>query len=232
MLFMRNSAIVWSILLGLSGTATQVIAQTLVPATVVSTGDGDTFRATSGQQTITVRLACSDAPEHDQAGGAQASARLAQFLPRGQAIQLRPVEVDRYGRTVAEVYIAGQSLNLQLVQEGMTVVYRQYLSGCADTQTQYLQAEQQARAARRGFWAQANPTMPWDWRRGGSSAPPTTPTPHPTPHPTPPAARPSPARDYNCADFSTQAAAQQYLLPGDPYRLDGDGDGRACESLP
>lgn len=38
--------------------------------------------------------------------------------------------------------------------------------------------------------------------------------------------------DYDCADFSTQANAQQYLLPGDPYNLDGDGDGVACETLP
>ena len=40
------------------------------------------------------------------------------------------------------------------------------------------------------------------------------------------------ARDYDCSDFANQAQAQKYLLPGDPYRLDGDGDGRACTSLP
>jgi hypothetical protein len=38
--------------------------------------------------------------------------------------------------------------------------------------------------------------------------------------------------DCDCSDFSSQAQAQQYLLPGDPYRLDGDRDGIACESLP
>lgn len=43
---------------------------------------------------------------------------------------------------------------------------------------------------------------------------------------------PAQAEDYDCADFSTQAEAQKYLLPGDPYRLDRDGDGIACESLP
>jgi endonuclease YncB( thermonuclease family) len=46
----------------------------------------------------------------------------------------------------------------------------------------------------------------------------------------------SPA-DRDCADFSTQAAAQEYFLalggPGsDPDRLDGDGDGIACETNP
>lgn len=45
-------------------------------------------------------------------------------------------------------------------------------------------------------------------------------------------ASPASARDYDCGDFSTQAQAQKYLLPGDPYRLDSDGDGVACESLP
>jgi endonuclease YncB( thermonuclease family) len=42
----------------------------------------------------------------------------------------------------------------------------------------------------------------------------------------------SDAADYDCADFSNQAQAQTYLLPGDPYRLDGDDDGVACEDLP
>lgn len=38
--------------------------------------------------------------------------------------------------------------------------------------------------------------------------------------------------DYDCADFANQAEAQEYLLPGDPYGLDGDDDGVACEDLP
>lgn len=40
------------------------------------------------------------------------------------------------------------------------------------------------------------------------------------------------AKDYDCADFSNQAEAEEYLLPGDPYRLDADNDGVACEDLP
>ena len=47
--------------------------------------------------------------------------------------------------------------------------------------------------------------------------------------PSPPAAQ---ALDYDCADFANQAQAQEYLLPGDPYNLDGDDDGVACEDLP
>lgn len=43
---------------------------------------------------------------------------------------------------------------------------------------------------------------------------------------------PAAARDYDCADFANQAEAEEYLLPGDPYRLDADSDGIACEDLP
>lgn len=41
--------------------------------------------------------------------------------------------------------------------------------------------------------------------------------------------------DKDCADFATQAEAQAFFLaagPGDPHRLDSEGDGLACESNP
>ena len=61
-----------------------------------------------------------------------------------------------------------------------------------------------------------------------------TPTPPPTPTHTP-TATPEPDRD--CSDFDAWQAAQDFFLsaggPGsDPHRLDGDGDGVACEDLP
>ena len=37
---------------------------------------------------------------------------------------------------------------------------------------------------------------------------------------------------YDCPDFTTQPEAQAQYLPGDPYGLDADGDGQACDSLP
>lgn len=40
--------------------------------------------------------------------------------------------------------------------------------------------------------------------------------------------------DVDCSDFANQAAAQTHLAAhaADPDRLDGDADGRACDSLP
>lgn len=50
-------------------------------------------------------------------------------------------------------------------------------------------------------------------------------------------AAPAQAYDRDCSDFDTQAQAQRfYVSQGgpqqDPHRLDADGDGRACDSLP
>jgi micrococcal nuclease len=117
-----------------------------------------------------------------------------------------------------------------MVKDGQAVVYRQYLDGCAATQDQYLQAETQARQKKLGFWNQQSPTMPWDYRRGKRS--------HQTPtkvvSPVQTQSLPSCINsDCNCSNFKTQAQAQQVLVafPGDKFRLDGDNDGVACESL-
>lgn len=65
---------------------------------------------------------------------------------------------------------------------------------------------------------------------------PPTPTSSPTPTLTP--VCDCSADIYNCSDFATQAQAQacyDYCVAqgaGDIHKLDGDGDGTACESLP
>jgi micrococcal nuclease len=214
--------------------------------TVLSTGDGDTLRVQQDNKAITVRLSCIDAPEANQPQGQAATDRLRELLPRDTPVTLRIVDTDRYGRTVAEVYRDGQSINLQLVAEGQAVVYPEYFDNCAATREQYLTAESNARAQRLAFWSEENPTLPWEWRRGvGEASPlenrssPAAVSPIPTAFPTiaPAAALPACANnggDCDCKDFTTQQQARQVLaaFPGDPHRLDGDRDGIPCESLP
>ncbi len=137
----------------------------LSSAQIISVGDGDTIRVKMQGQTTTIRLGCIDAPEMAQRPfGKQARDRLQQMLA-GQTVQVRLIDRDRYSRTVAELFLGGQSVNLRLVAEGQAVVYPQYLKGCAANQNQYLQSESQAKQQRLGFWNQANPVMPWDFRR-------------------------------------------------------------------
>lgn len=77
-------------------------------------------------------------------------------------------------------------------------------------------------------------TIP-DRRRAPSLSAPPTP---PSARPQAPAAAPSPFEDKDCGDFQTQPQAQAFYAAAarpndpDPHRLDSDGDGTVCESLP
>lgn len=135
--------------------------------TVVSTGDGDTLKVQSQDGTSSkVRVGCIDAPESSQEYGPEAGQRLKALLPSGATIELREIDIDQYGRTVAEIYSEGKSVGLQLVREGHAVVYHRYLDGCSDTADQYIAAEEEARSQNLNFWSQIDPVMPWDYRRG------------------------------------------------------------------
>lgn len=93
-----------------------------------------------------------------------------------------------------------------------------------------LKAEANAKSRKIGFWNQVNPVLPADFRRGKRA----TSTPKPATTGVRSQTNNLPARDYNCSDFETQAEAQRILdsTPGDPYQLDRNSDGVACESLP
>ena len=135
-------------------------------AVVVNTGDGDTLRVQSGSEAHTIRLGCVDAPERSQTPwGTNSATRLKQILPKGQVVQVRRLDTDRYGRTVAELMANGRSVNLQMVQEGQAVVCRQYLSRC--DANQYVNAEAISKQQGLGVWNRSNPlrVMPWDYRR-------------------------------------------------------------------
>ena len=150
------------------GQTALVVAQTL-RGEVVSIGDGDTIGVLSGGRTITVRLACIDAPEAAQSPyGQQARRYLQQRLPLGREVTLAAKTIDRYGRTVAEV-ISDINIGLAMVEEGQAFAYRQYLSSCDEKE--YLDAEYRASRHRYGVWQlEGGITRPWDFRRGRRAA--------------------------------------------------------------
>ncbi len=187
------------------------------PATVVSVGDGDTLRVRQNGKTLTVRLACIDAPESSQEPhGAQASQALKALVPIGSGVDLRIKTTDRYGRSIAEINRQGRNINQDLVASGAAFVYWQYIKGC-DRQT-YGRLETEARLDRQGVWSTGGGiTRPWDYRRerrnsnstrGGSSS----------------------GNRLTCKQIGSYARAQALLRQGHNY-LDRDGDGQACEGL-
>jgi endonuclease YncB( thermonuclease family) len=185
-------------------------------ATVISVGDGDTLRVSTGSKPLTIRLACIDAPETAQSPyGQQSRAYLQQRLPRGRQVNILPHTTDRYGRTVAEV-ISDININLVMVEDGQAFAYRRYLSGC--NAREYIDAEFRASRHRYGVWqAEGGITRPWDFRRGRTAAV--------IPDGTTPG-----GRRYRCKEIGSYARAQELLRQGHSY-LDSNGDGEACESL-
>ena len=183
---------------------------------VLSISDGDTIRVRQGGRAITVRLACIDAPETAQSPyGRQARSYLQQRLPRNREISLDVKTIDRYDRTVAEVF-SGVNINLAMVEDGQAFAYRQYLGGC--DAKEYLDAEHRANRRRFGVWqVEGGITRSWDFRRGRHSAA--------IPDGTTPG-----GRRYRCNGISSYERAQELLRQGHTY-LDGNGDGEACESL-
>ncbi|MCB2189320.1 MAG: thermonuclease family protein [Deltaproteobacteria bacterium] len=131
-------------------------------AKVLSVHDGDTITVRREGRRVKIRLAYIDAPELDQPGGKAAARYLRESL-RGQTVNAKPVDRDRYGRTVAAVFMrSGRDVNSGLVRAGMAWVFRRY---CDDLVM--IAAEAQARAAKRGLWGLPGKNIaPWKWRKG------------------------------------------------------------------
>ena len=203
---MRSVAILLTMLPSL------VLAETLTG--VASVVDGDTVEV-RGER---IRLHGIDAPESAQlcrkADGSQwrcgqkAAFALSDRINR-DTVRCEGKERDRYRRLVAICYRKGQDLNAWMVRHGWAMAYRQY-------SRDYVGEERYARTSKAGIWS-SRFTPPWEWRsqrRSGGSAN---------------------INDRDCSDFRTHALAQRFYEsngPGDPHRLDGNGDGVACESLP
>ena len=70
-------------------------------------------------------------------------------------------DAHRYGQTVGEVILPNERvLNEELVRAGMCWWYRRY----APDDGTLAQLEADAKAAKRGLWADADPVPPWEWR--------------------------------------------------------------------
>ena len=141
--------------------ATTALSDDLITAKVVKVADGDSITVLApGNRQVKIRLHGIDCPEGGQAFGKRAK----QFTSSqcfGTTIQYREVDIDRYGRTVATVYLeGGTELNLSILQAGYAWHYKRY----SDRQD-YADAESYARAERLGLWADKDPTPPWEWRR-------------------------------------------------------------------
>lgn len=230
-----------------TSTASGVTTDGPVPAgrvvTVSSITDGDTFRA--GEERV--RLIGIDTPEvagEVECYGAEASAALERLIPVGTSVTLvSDVDtVDRYERTLAYVFRTddGLDVNLAMATDGFATPLT--VPPNVAREDDFADAAASAREAGRGLWAACDADT-----ASSSTAPPRTDqTTTTTGEPGGPSSAPAdaPGRDgcdpsypdvcippsppdLDCGDIPHRRFT---VLPPDPHRFDGGGDGIGCES--
>jgi endonuclease YncB( thermonuclease family) len=126
---------------------------------VVSVHDGDTVLCLDGDNTQRkVRLVGIDAPEIGQPFGTKSRDGLRALVLR-KSVLVHEHGEDRYGRTLGSLEVDGGDVALLMLSSGLAWQFTRY----SDDEV-LAAAEDEARAARRGLWADREPVPPWDWR--------------------------------------------------------------------
>ena len=127
----------------------------LETVTVAKVIDGDTIELTDGRR---VRYIGMNTPERDQPYYKEASDTNRQLVD-GKTAQLEvDVEaIDRYGRTLAYIWVDGQMANLEVVRRGFANAFT--VPPNVKYEQEFRQAEREAREAGRGLWAGSDVAM-------------------------------------------------------------------------
>jgi micrococcal nuclease len=148
-------------------TSTVVIILLLIPCVspawkgrVVSVLDGDTIEVLHGRRAERIRLYGIDCPESHQDFGSKAKQFTSEWV-FNKIVGVEPVDTDRYGRTVAWVWVHGKCLNKELVRAGLAWHYKRY----APDNSELEKLEVEARYEKIGIWSVENPVPPWEFRR-------------------------------------------------------------------
>jgi endonuclease YncB( thermonuclease family) len=112
-----------------------------------------------------------DAPEvshkkHEpgQPFGQQATKHLA-GLVLTKTVDIKKYGHDRYGRVLGVVSFCGRNINIEMIEAGLAEVYRGEPAPGQDL-APYWKAEEKARTAKRGMWAQGHKYIsPRGWRK-------------------------------------------------------------------
>jgi micrococcal nuclease len=185
-------------------------------ALVTRVVDGDTVEVRFRGRDLDVRLIGVDTPESVAPGEpvgcfAKAAARYTTARLEGEHVRLTfDVErIDRYGRTLAYVWIGEELFNETLVREGYAFVTT-YPPNVKHEQ-RFLRAQRDAREHERGVWGRC---VEADTEGVCDPAYPDVCIPPPPP-------------DLDCADITFRRFT---VRSPDPHRFDADGNGIGCES--
>ncbi|MHB9100772.1 MAG: thermonuclease family protein [Sulfuricella sp.] len=132
---------------------------------VVGVADGDTITVLDADKVQhKIRLTGIDAPEKKQPFGNRSKQSLSDMV-FSKIVSVETVKRDRYGRELGKVLAGGMDVNLEQVRAGLAWHYKAYerTQSAMDRQA-YADTENEAKAAKRGLWVDADPMPPWEWR--------------------------------------------------------------------
>lgn len=121
--------------------------------------DGDTVTCTDEKgEPRKIRLVGIDAPEFGQPYGSASRTALESKLAGG-LVRVETRGRDQHGRTLGTLFVGDRDVNREMVSEGHAWVF-----GGFSPDPALLAAEEAARRARRGLWADPHPVAPSRWR--------------------------------------------------------------------
>ena len=147
-----------------------------VAGVVVKVSDGDSIQVLTPEQTkLKVRLYGIDAPETSKINHrtgqvikpgqphGEESWRALEGKIKGQHVRLDILDVDKYRRLVCMVWLDDRNINLEMVQEGHSEAFVEYLK--PPYRAQFLGAERKAQSAERGIWSLLEYERPRNFRK-------------------------------------------------------------------
>lgn len=136
--------------------------------TVVKVSDGDTVQGETPEGTkLKIRLYGIDAPEtaHGKIPGQPMGKDSLVILKNkilNKHVRVDLIDVDRHRRIVAMLWMGNRNINLEMVKEGYAEAYREYLKD--PFRQSFVEAETEARTAKKGIWALAANERPSAFR--------------------------------------------------------------------
>jgi endonuclease YncB( thermonuclease family) len=144
---------------------------------VIKVIDGDTFTLLDGDNAEhNIRIEGVDAPEEGQSYYDDAKKRLSDLL-LNKEVSVEIVGKEDPNREIGILKLDGKDMGLEMLDSGLAW-HNEYfdLNQSQDAKTTYTYAQLRARGAKRGVWADINPTSPWAFRRSQQPAPTTATT--------------------------------------------------------
>jgi hypothetical protein len=152
-----------------------------------------------GKTQTKIRLEGIDAPERHQAFGTKSRQAVAHKVFQ-KPVRVEWRELDKYGRTLGQIFVDDRWINKEMVQEGWAWHYRQY------SKSEVLSdAESEARTAKVGLWADEHPIAPWEFRH-----PPTPIAAAPAPLDASKPAEPDPSQEKEETVYVTKTGAKYH----------------------